>query len=110
MATFIFVGHLNGLSAQDHMVTMSQDSKMQRVEATKMTLAATDESEEYDEFDSIADDMSRDGIVVEQPQPVSNFQFWLRRIGSPIVLKFLACKASAKNWWSWMTRSQPKVN
>lgn len=55
------------------------------------------DSGEQDEFDSLSDSMTKSGMPLEVPKPVSDFQYWVRRLGSPLLLKYLAFKTYIKN-------------
>lgn len=64
------------------------------------SMASADNSQGYDEYDIEVEDMDRRHVPAEVPQPVSNFQYWVRRLGSPILLKYLVIKVYIKNVWS----------
>jgi len=58
------------------------------------------DQDDYDKFDMLADDMIRHHVPEEQPKEVSEFQYWIRRLGCPLLDKYLAAKIYLKNWLS----------
>ncbi|MDR3550366.1 MAG: hypothetical protein P4L31_03065 [Candidatus Babeliales bacterium] len=64
------------------------------------SMAGADNSEGYDEYDIESEDMDLRNLPPEEPKPVSNFQYWVRRLGSPILLKYLVVKIYIKSLWS----------
>lgn len=64
------------------------------------SMASADNSDGYDEYDVEVEDMNLKNVPPQEPKPVSNFQYWVRRLGSPILLKYLVVKVYMKSLWS----------
>ena len=64
--------------------------------------ADADASQLYDEYDAESEDMVLKHVPVEEPKPVSTFQYWLRRLGSPLLIKYLAFKVYVRSLWDRM--------
>lgn len=60
---------------------------------------AVDHSEAYNEFDSMADQLSERGMVPEQPKQLSKTVIFLRKFGGALFLKYLSFKGWAKGIW-----------
>lgn len=56
--------------------------------------------DDRDEFDTMSDNMTKSGMPLEAPKPVSDFQYWVRRLGSPFLLKYLAVKTYIRSLWN----------
>jgi len=57
-------------------------------------------SDDQDEFDTMSESMTKSGMPLETPKPVSDFQYWVRRLGSPFLLKYLALKRYVRSFWT----------
>ena len=56
----------------------------------------------YDDFDTLADDMVNMGVRAEEPQPLSTIDSWTQKIGSPIIMKYVLIKEYLRNWCYFM--------
>jgi len=80
-------------------------SELKTVQVSCNTDTAADN---YDEFDSFADDMDAMGMKVEELQPTSTFNVWVQKIGTPLVMKYLVLKTYLRDFCFWMVGLKPQ--
>ena len=57
---------------------------------------------DYDDFDSLANDMVDMGVVAEEPKPISTIDRWVQQLCSPIIMKYVLLKGYMRNWCYWI--------
>lgn len=81
---------LSSISYADSVVTMQQSSNI------------TTSASNYDEFDSLAEDMVDSGIPIEEPKQLSCVDRWIQALCSPIIMRYVAVKGYMRQWCYWM--------
>lgn len=89
----LIVGSYSSMTAICQSATQNNSTCVQNV-AEKTPVS-------YDEFDSFADDMITMDIKVEEPEPTSTLNLWIQKIGTPIMMKYLALKAYMRDLCYW---------
>lgn len=73
------------------------------VENVQSTQASREtEPTNFDDFDSLAENMVDMGVIAEAPKPMSTIDRWVQQLCSPIIMKYVALKGYLRNWGYWM--------
>ena len=92
LAGLIFSGNflLPSIGYADNGATMQESSSV------------TAPTNNYDEFDSLAEDMVDSGIAIEEPKQPSLVDRWVQQLCSPLIMRYVAAKGYLRQWCYWM--------
>lgn len=73
-------------------------SPEEQLQPSHLSLNESSVSAVYDDFDTLADDMVDMGVVPEKPEEISLMQYWIQKLCSPIIMKYVLVKGYLRNW------------
>ena len=68
---------------------------------TKNKIELQEEIEDIDEYDSFLEDALNGTTQIPSTTRSIELPSWLQKIGSTVLLRYIACENKVRQWWRW---------